>query len=84
MTDVLVDTSVWVAHFKQRNNDLSNLLERDRVLVHPWVNWLVAHHPGEPKPWLILHLCSRFNGQVSPRCCCLSSANACMAWVVAG
>jgi predicted nucleic acid-binding protein len=37
MTDVLVDTSVWVAHFKQRNNDLSSLLERDRVLVHPWV-----------------------------------------------
>lgn len=34
---VLVDTSVWVAHFRERNPHLQNLLERDDVLIHPIV-----------------------------------------------
>ncbi len=37
MTAVLVDTSVWVDHFKRRNEALVDLLERDVVLIHPWV-----------------------------------------------
>lgn len=37
MSLVLVDTSVWVDHFKRRNEGLVNLLARDRVLIHPWV-----------------------------------------------
>lgn len=37
MMDVLVDTSIWVAHFRTRNQDLVQLLERDRVLIHPMV-----------------------------------------------
>jgi predicted nucleic acid-binding protein len=37
MKAVLVDTSVWVDHFKRRNEGLVNLLERDLVLIHPWV-----------------------------------------------
>lgn len=31
---VLVDTSVWVAHFRERNLHLQDLLERDDVLIH--------------------------------------------------
>lgn len=34
---VLVDTSVWVDHFKVRNDALVQLLETDRVLGHPMI-----------------------------------------------
>lgn len=37
MTGVLVDTSVWVDHFRRRNEALVALLERDLVLMHPLV-----------------------------------------------
>ena len=33
----LVDTSVWVAHFRRANLALVNLIERDCVLGHPMV-----------------------------------------------
>ena len=35
--NVLVDTSVWVAHFRHHNSTLARLLEADRVLQHPFV-----------------------------------------------
>jgi predicted nucleic acid-binding protein len=34
---VLVDTSVWVDHFRRRNNALISLLNADLVLTHPMV-----------------------------------------------
>ena len=34
---VLVDSSVWVGHFKQRNERLVALLEAGRVVCHPHV-----------------------------------------------
>jgi predicted nucleic acid-binding protein len=34
---VLVDTSVWVSHFKQRNERLVSLLESGLVRCHPYV-----------------------------------------------
>lgn len=34
---VLVDTSVWVEHFRFGNTELSLLLKMDEVLVHPFV-----------------------------------------------
>ena len=34
---VLVDTSVWVAHFKRRNESLVVLMLRDEALTHPMV-----------------------------------------------
>jgi len=37
MMHVLVDTSVWVDHFKETNPELSDLLEQDRVLTHPMI-----------------------------------------------
>ncbi|CAN5360301.1 PIN domain-containing protein [soil metagenome] len=40
--NVLVDTSVWVGHFKQRNERLAALLEDGRVVCHPYVVTEVA------------------------------------------
>ena len=40
--NVLVDTSVWVGHFKQRNERLVALLESASVLCHPYVVMEVA------------------------------------------
>lgn len=37
MTGALVDTSVWVAHFRQNNRLLTELLGRGLVLTHPLV-----------------------------------------------
>ena len=37
MTTVLVDTSVWVDHFRHGNAALERLLMQDAVLCHPWV-----------------------------------------------
>ncbi|WPH23861.1 type II toxin-antitoxin system VapC family toxin [Variovorax paradoxus] len=37
MKPVLVDTSVWVDHFRARNAALEQLLELDKVLMHPMV-----------------------------------------------
>lgn len=37
MKGVLVDTSVWVDHFRQRNDALIDLLESDLVMMHPLV-----------------------------------------------
>ena len=34
---VLVDTSVWVDHFRQSNAVLAELMALDRVLTHPFV-----------------------------------------------
>lgn len=37
MTVLLVDTSVWVDHFRRRNDELTRWLMQDAVLSHPWV-----------------------------------------------
>lgn len=37
MINVLVDTSVWIAHFRNRNDALVELLLQDRVLIHPMI-----------------------------------------------
>ncbi|MDR0219547.1 MAG: type II toxin-antitoxin system VapC family toxin [Enterobacteriaceae bacterium] len=34
---ILVDTSVWVDHFKNRNDSLIQILNRDLVLIHPMI-----------------------------------------------
>lgn len=39
---ILVDTSVWVAHFKQRNAALVDLLLQGWVVCHPYVILEVA------------------------------------------
>lgn len=37
MNGVLVDTSVWVAHFRQASPELISLLSTDRALMHYFV-----------------------------------------------
>lgn len=37
MRSVLVDTSVWVQHFRRPNHALAHLLDADVVLSHPMV-----------------------------------------------
>lgn len=37
MKGILVDTSVWVDHFRQCNNALLGLLEHDLVMAHPLI-----------------------------------------------
>ena len=37
MSAVLVDTSVWVGHFRRANPELGSLLGTDRVLCHPLI-----------------------------------------------
>jgi len=34
---VLVDTSVWVSHFRQTNDDLVELLNEGEVVCHPFI-----------------------------------------------
>jgi len=34
---ILVDTSVWVEHLRQRNGRLAGLLDQDQVACHPFV-----------------------------------------------
>ncbi len=34
---VLIDTSVWIDHFRKRNSALVNLIEADLVLRHPMI-----------------------------------------------
>ena len=33
----LVDTSVWVAHFRRRDADLERMLSEEEALIHPFV-----------------------------------------------
>jgi predicted nucleic acid-binding protein len=37
MSGVLIDTSIWVDHFRHRNDTLAGLLEADLALTHPMV-----------------------------------------------
>lgn len=39
---VLVDTSVWITHFRTGLPALADLLARDAVLCHPWVQGELA------------------------------------------
>lgn len=36
-TMVIIDTSVWIRHFKEKNEALISLIEDDEILVHPFV-----------------------------------------------
>lgn len=42
MTALLVDTLVWVDHFRRRNDELVRWLMQDAVLTHPWVQGELA------------------------------------------
>lgn len=39
---ILVDTSIWIDHFRSGNATLARLLERNAALAHPWVTGELA------------------------------------------
>lgn len=39
---ILVDTSIWIDHFRSGDADLSRLLDNNAVLGHPWVTGEIA------------------------------------------
>jgi len=50
MNDVLVDTSVWIDHFRNRNENLVSLLTLDLALSHPLiVTELACGTPPAPR-----------------------------------
>lgn len=61
MSGVLVDTSVWIAHFRHRNVALEVLLQQDQALTHPMViGELACGTPPAPRAqtrWAILICC---------------------------
>ena len=36
-TPILIDTNIWIGHFRAKNEDVSFLLEAGRVVMHPFV-----------------------------------------------
>jgi len=54
---VLIDTSVWVDHFRNHNAALVRLLHQDRVLTHPMVLLEIAcGTPPAPRPQTLRNL----------------------------
>jgi predicted nucleic acid-binding protein len=49
---VLVDTSVWINHFRRSNAGLEQLLEDGRVVTHPFVIGELACELA-PIPWTV-------------------------------
>ena len=57
MTMVLVDTSVWVSHFRKSNVAFESLLLNDRVLCHPLVMMEIAcGSPPSPRSAMLEYL----------------------------
>lgn len=57
MTGVVIDTSVWVDHFRQRNGALADLLVADLALMHPMVlAELACGTPPAPRARTLLDL----------------------------
>ncbi len=54
---VLVDTSVWVAHFRGHSTELAGLMAQDAVLMHPFVlAELACGTPPAPRARTLLDL----------------------------
>lgn len=50
MNEILVDTSVWVDHFRHKNEDLVDLLSLDLCMTHPMVvTELACGTPPSPR-----------------------------------
>jgi predicted nucleic acid-binding protein len=51
MSQVLVDTSIWVDHLRANDEQLVNLLQRNQVLIHPLIRGELAcgylHHQDQ-------------------------------------
>lgn len=57
MSGVLIDTSVWVDHFRSRNAELINLLHQDLALTHPMVlGELACGTPSSPRAQTLMDI----------------------------
>jgi predicted nucleic acid-binding protein len=57
MAGVLVDTSVWIDHFRSRNDELQFLLDHDLVLAHPLIIGEIAcGTPPAPRAQTLIDL----------------------------
>ena len=57
MSGVLVDTSVWIEHFRHRNAELAVLLQLDQALTHPMViGELACGTPPKPRAQTLANL----------------------------
>jgi predicted nucleic acid-binding protein len=36
-TPIVIDTNIWIEHFKSENKEVSALLEAERVVMHPFI-----------------------------------------------
>ena len=63
MTGVLVDTSVWIDHFKHGNDGLVHLLERDLALTHPLIIGEIACGTPPDRSETLANLASLRQGQ---------------------
>jgi predicted nucleic acid-binding protein len=36
-TPILIDTNIWIEHFKSENTEVSTLLDAGRVVMHPFI-----------------------------------------------
>jgi len=64
MTYVLVDTSVWVDHFKNTNHHLVNLLMQDCVMTHPMIIGEIACGTPPDRSKLIAYFLALQQAQV--------------------
>lgn len=53
---VLADTSVWLDHWRRGNPRLAELLDQDRIVVHPFVLGEIALGAITPRAVVLQHL----------------------------
>lgn len=64
MMDFVVDTSVWVSHFRVSNQSLVDLLKQDSVLIHPLIIAEIACGTPPARSETLFDLaCLRFSQQ---------------------
>ena len=57
MSGVLIDTSIWVDHFRSRNTQLIQLLHLDMALTHPMVLGEIAcGTPSSPRVQTLMNI----------------------------
>jgi predicted nucleic acid-binding protein len=54
---ILVDTPVWISHFRDGDSHLAELLDRGVILAHPWVigELALGHLRGRAEILRLLH-----------------------------
>ena len=80
MSEVLIDTSIWIDHFRSDNESLAGLMALDRILIHPLIiGEIVCETPPiDPKRLAIWVCLFRRDRQRLARWYHLSSVSNCL------